>query len=164
MRELFDLTEQHYRLGNRLSPTNRSCLERLRRRFGRYTVQGCTGVAIGHFMADRLRSGRTPETVNRDMNVLRVAFRLGYQNDLLSKLPVIKKLPELTVRNEFFTRDEIDALMPCLPEYLRDLVLFGYLTGCERVRSPVSGGTTWTATARWSVWSLRRTRAERSGF
>ena len=77
MRELFDLTEQHYRLGNRLSPTNRSCLERLRRRFGRYTVQGCTGVAIGHFMADRLRSGRTPETVNRDMNVLQGRLSSG---------------------------------------------------------------------------------------
>ena len=132
MRELFDLAEQHYRLGNRLSSTNRSCLKLLRRRFGRYTVQGCTGVAIGHFMADRLRSGRTPETVNRDMNVLRVAFRLGYQNDLLPKMPVIKKLPELTVRNEFFTRTEIDALLPCLPEYLRDLVLFGYLTGWRK--------------------------------
>ena len=46
------------------------------------------------------------------MNVLRVAFRLGYQHDLVTKLPVIKKLPELTVRNEFFTRGEIDALLP----------------------------------------------------
>ena len=132
MRELFDLAEQHYWLGNRLTPTNRSCLGRLRRRFGAYTVQGCTGVAISHYMADRLRAGRTPETVNRDMNVLRVAFRLGYQHDLVAKLPVIKKLPELTVRNEFFSRAEIDALLPCLPEYLRDVVLFGYLTGWRK--------------------------------
>ena len=132
MRELFDLLEDHYRLGNRLSPTHRSCLGRLRRRFGRYTVQSCTGVAISHYMAERLRSGRTPETVNRDMNVLRVAFRLGYQNDLISKMPVIKKLPELTVRNEFFSREEVDSLMPCLPEYLKDVVLFGYLTGWRK--------------------------------
>jgi len=83
-------------------------------------------------MAERLRSGRTPETVNRDMNVLRVAFRLGYQNDLISKMPVIKKLPELTVRNEFFSREEVDSLMPCLPEYLKDVVLFGYLTGWRK--------------------------------
>ena len=112
MRELFDMAEQHYRLNNRLTPTNRSCPGRLRRRFRVYTVQGCMGVAISHYMADRLRARRTPETVNRDMNVLRVAFRLGYQHDLVTKLPVIKKLPELTVRNEFFTRGEIDALLP----------------------------------------------------
>ena len=112
MRELFDMAEQHYRLNNRLTPTNRSCPGRLRQRFRAYTVQGCMGVAISHYMADRLRAGRTPETVNRDMNVLRAAFRLGYQHDLVTKLPVIKKLPELTVRNEFFTRGEIDALLP----------------------------------------------------
>ena len=51
-------------------------------------------------MADQLRSGRTPEMVNRDMNVLRVAFRPGYQNDLVSKMPVIRKLPGLTVREK----------------------------------------------------------------
>ena len=132
MRELFDLLEDHYRLNNRLTPTHRSCLGRLRRRFGRYTVHSCTGVAINHYMADRLRSGRTAETVNRDMNVLRVAFRLGYQNDWVPRMPVIKKLPELTVRNEFFSREEIDALLPCLPEYLKDVVLFGYLTGWRK--------------------------------
>lgn len=132
MRELLDLAEQHYRLGNRLSSTNRSCLKLLRRRFCRYPVQGCTGIAIRQFMADRLRSGRTPEAVNRDMNLLRVAFRLGYQNDLLPKMPVIKKLPELTVRNEFFTPAEIDALLPCLSEDLRDLVLFAYMTGWRK--------------------------------
>ena len=60
MRKLFNLAGQHYRLGNRLSPSNGSCLEGLRRRFGCYKVLGCTGVAIGHFMNDRLRSGGTP--------------------------------------------------------------------------------------------------------
>ena len=36
------------------------------------------------------------------------------------------------MRNEFFTRDEVDALMPFLPEYLRDVVLFGFLTGWRK--------------------------------
>ncbi len=47
-------------------------------------------------------------------------------------MPVIKRLPELRVRNEFFTRAEIDTLLPCLPEYLRDVVLFGFLTGWRK--------------------------------
>ena len=132
MRELFDLVEQHFRINSRLSPTNVSCLGRLRRRFARYTVQACTGLAISHYMADMQRAGRTAEAINREMTVLRVALRLGYQHDLVPRVPVIKKLPELKVRNEFFTHEEIDSLLPCLPDYLRDVVLFGLLTGWRK--------------------------------
>ena len=132
MRDLFDLVEQYYRLNNRLTPTHRSYLGRLRQRFARYTVRTCTGQAISHYMADRKRAGRTAETINREIAVLRVAFRLGYENDLVARVPVIKRLPEFGVRNEFFTRAEIDALLPCLPEYLRDVVLFGFLTGWRK--------------------------------
>ena len=61
-----------------------------------------------------------------------VAFRLGYEHDLVPRIPFIKRLPELEVRNEFFTREEINGLLPCLPEYLRDVVLFGFLTGWRK--------------------------------
>ena len=66
------------------------------------------------------------------MAVLRVAFRLGYQHELVGGMPVIKRLPELGVRNEFFLREEMDLLLPCLPEYLRDVALFGFLTGWRK--------------------------------
>lgn len=132
MQDLFDMVEQYYQLNNTLSPTNRSCLRRLRRRFAEYAVQACTGLVISHYMADRQRQGRTAETINRDTCVLRVAFRLGYEHDLVERLPVIRRLPETGVRNEFFTRAEIDVLLPRLPEYLRDVVLFGYLTGWRK--------------------------------
>ena len=132
MQQLFDLTEQHYRLNNRTSRTNYSYLNRLRLRFGRYTVRACTALAISDYMDVRQQSGRTAETINREMDVLRAAFRLGYQHDLIQKIPFMKRLPALGVRNEFFTRDEIDLLLPCLRVYLRDLVLFGFLTGWRK--------------------------------
>ena len=132
MRDLFDLVEQHYQLNNHLTPTNRTCLRRLRQRFTRYTVQACTGLAISHYMATMQASGRKASTINREIAVLRFALRFGYQHDLVSRVPAIKLLPELTVRNEFFTRAEIDSLLPCLPEYLRDVVLFGFLTGWRK--------------------------------
>jgi len=131
MADLFDLLEHNYRLKN-CARTNSTFLERLRRRFAAYTVQSCTSLAISHYMAERQRAGRTAETINREMDVLRAAFRLGYQRDLLQKAPVIERLPALGVRNEFFTRQEIDALLPCLLEYLRDVVLFGFLTGWRK--------------------------------
>ena len=132
MRDLFDLVEQHFQINNRFSRTNVSCLGRLRRRFAGYAMHVCTTLAIKNYIADMQRAGRTAETINREMAVLRVAFRIGYEHDLVPRMPVIKKLPELRVRNEFFTREEIDSLLPCLPDYLRDVVLFGFLTGWRK--------------------------------
>ena len=132
MHDLFDLTEQHYQLNRCTSRTNMSYLNRLRRRFGGHAVQACTGLAIRHYMTARQRSGRTAETINREMDVLRAAFRQGIQHDLVQRMPYIKRLPSLGVRNEFFSREEIDVLLPWLPEHLRDVVLFAFLTGWRK--------------------------------
>ena len=132
MQDLFDLVENHYQLNNRSSATNSLCLRRLRRRFTGCTVQACTSLAISHYMTDMQREGRKAPTINREIAVLRSAFRLGYHHDLVARVPAIKLLPETAVRNEFFTRAELDALLPCLPEYLRDAVLFAFLTGWRR--------------------------------
>ena len=132
MKDLFDLVERHWRLNNRTSPANAAYLRRLRRRFAGYTIRACTGVAISHYMDARQRAGLKAASINREMVVLKAAFRLGYENDLVTRVPVIKRLPELGVRNEFFTHDEIDALLPCLPGYLRDVVLFAFLTGWRK--------------------------------
>ena len=132
MQDLFDLVEQEYQLKNRTSPANGSILRRLRQCFAGYTVDACTGLVITHYMAARQRAGRKPETINREMNVLRRAFSLGYQHDLVSRKPSIQRLPELGVCNEFFTREEVNLLLPHLPEYLRDVVLFGFLTGWRK--------------------------------
>ena len=132
MDQLFDLVEHSHQLNNRASRTNGVCLRRMREEFGKYTVPGCTRLVISDYMAARKRAGRKPSTINREISVLRFAFRLGYEHDMVTRMPVIKNLPDLAVRNEFFTGAEIDALLPCLPEHLRDVVLFGFLTGWRR--------------------------------
>ena len=131
MLDLFDLLENHYQLNN-TSRTGFLYLGRLRSRFAGYTVQACTSLAISHYMADMQRQGRKPPTINREIGVLRTAFRLGYRHDLVARVPAIELLPDHAVRNEFFTRAEIDALLPCLPEHLRDLVRFAFLTGWRK--------------------------------
>ena len=132
MRDLFDLLESSYRLRNCWTPTSAWCLKRLRRRFMDYTLEGCTALAISHYMTDMQRDGRKPETINREITALRTAFRLGYRHDLVKRVPPIELLPQLAVRNDFLTHEEIDALLPCLPHYLRDAVYFGFLTGWRK--------------------------------
>ena len=132
MLELFDLLERHFALNNRSSKSNATHLKRLRTRFATYTVAACTSVAISNYMAAMQRVGRSGATINREMAALRSALRLGYRLDLVDRVPAINRLPEYTVRNQFFTRPEIDVLLPHLPDYLRDLVLFGFLTGWRK--------------------------------
>ena len=132
MHHLFDLVEHNHHLNNRTSQSNGLCLTRMRKHFGKYTVQACTSQVINHYMAARQQAGRKPSTINREICIVRFAFRLGYEQDLVPKVPVIKNLPDLAVRNEFFTREEIELLIPRLPEYLRDPVLFGFLTGWRK--------------------------------
>ena len=132
MNDLFDLAESNHKLNNRTSPANGVFLRRLRRRFGGYTAKACDSLTIASYMANMQRKGRKPETINREIAILRFAFRLARRHELIDRVPSIKLLPQLAVRNEFFTREEIDALLPYLPEYLRDAVLFGYLVGWRK--------------------------------
>ena len=130
--DLLDLIESDFRLNSRKSKSNAWCLKRLRRRFARYTVSSCTALAINHYMTEMQRQDRKPETINREIAVLRSAFRLGHRLELVERVPSIKLLPQLAVRNEFFTPEEIQALLPCMPEHLRDVVLFAFLGGWRR--------------------------------
>lgn len=130
--DLLDLVEQDYRLNGRTGASGRTILRRLRSYFADYTVEACTSLAIAHYMESRQRKGRKPGTINREMNVLRRAFTLGYQHDLISRKPAVPRLPDLAVCNEFFTREDVDLLLPYLPDYLRDVTLFAYLTGWRK--------------------------------
>ena len=102
MEELFDLVEHHYQLNGFTSPTNGCSLRRMREHFDSYTVEGCNNLVIKRYMAARQKDGRKPETINREVSVLRVAFRLGYEDDLVQRIPVIRRLPEIRVRKRIF--------------------------------------------------------------
>ena len=132
MLDVFDLIENYYQLNGFTSKINDYCLRRLRRRFAGSTVQACTSLAVTHYMADMQRQGRKAPVINREIAVLRSALRLAYRHDLITRVPAIKLLPDHAVRNEFFTRAEIDVLLPCLRVYLKDVVLFAYLTGWRK--------------------------------
>ena len=129
MSQLFDLVERDHQVNRRTARSNWTYLNRLRRNFANRTVRECTSLMISHYQAGMQRSGRSAESINREFSVLRRAFKLGYLHDLVPRMPVVSRLPELKVRNEFFTRNEVDALLKHLPEYLVDVVRFAYLAG-----------------------------------
>lgn len=73
-----------------------------------------------------------PGTINRELAVLRRAFRLAVKSKRLLFRPDIELLPEDNARQGFFERVEFEAVRENLPAHLRPLVTFAYYTGWRR--------------------------------
>jgi integrase len=74
----------------------------------------------------RPRAKAANATVNRELALLKKALRLGIENGRILRMPRIRMLREAPPRQDFFTRDELDQLVPHLPAELRPVVLFAF--------------------------------------
>jgi integrase len=88
-----------------------------------------TTADVRTYSSARLDAGAAPATVNRELAVLKRAFRLAEQAGTVLHRPHIPMLDENNVRQGFFERDEFEAVREHLPEHLRGVVTFAYLTG-----------------------------------
>ena len=163
MQDLFDLVEHSFQLNNRTSPVEPGrCLLPDAKAFWQVHGPGLYRLwSISHYMAARQRAGRKPATINREISVLKVAFRLGYQHDLVTEECRSSRICRTWgCATSFSPARKIDALLPRLPDHLRDVVLFGFLTGWRKgeiigfeveQRGPFPARLS-------SGWSRRRTR------
>ncbi len=81
------------------------------------------------YSAHRLAQKAAPASVNRELAIVRRAFRLAQRAGLLAAIPHVPMLQEDNVRTGFFERHEHEAIVAHLPESLRAPVRFAYLTG-----------------------------------
>ena len=89
------------------------------------------------FSANRLEAGATPAEVNRELAIVRRAFRLAVENERYhGRVPKIPMLQERNVRTGFFDDAMVDAVESHLPKSLKPVVRFAYITGW-RVHSEV---------------------------
>jgi integrase len=72
-------------------------------------------------------------TINRFCQMLGQSFNLAIERKHLSSGPSIRHLSEVgNERKGFFTETEIRAVVANLPVYLKDFILFAYITGMRR--------------------------------
>jgi integrase len=71
-------------------------------------------------------------TVNRELAILRRAFRLAMRGSLLSSMPYVPMLKEDNARQGFFEREEFDAILERLPACLHPPLEFMYVTGWRK--------------------------------
>jgi integrase len=130
MEELFKALETDYAnnqrrsirsLGFRLAP--------LREAFGDVRALRVDAARIEDYKQDRLRAKKRPATVNRELAALKRAFSLAIAQERLTSAPKISLLVEDAPRQGFTSPGNFARIVEALPDDLKDLARFGYLTG-----------------------------------
>jgi integrase len=128
----------------------------LRRFFALTRAVDVTAEHLTRYSSERVAAGRAAATVNRELEVLRHAYRLAVQSKRLSpgRVPYVELLPVDNVRTGFFTAGEVGALISRLESQdLRDFVEWGFLTG---MRKGEAAALTWAMLDREGpAWTLR---------
>lgn len=96
--------------------------------FGALRGEEITEDRIAEYSRRRLeRDGVAPATLHRELSVLRRMLRLAAHK--LPRVPVIDMPRVHNARQGFFEEEDLQAVLPHLPDHARNLVEFLYLTG-----------------------------------
>jgi len=118
--------------GRRSLDTLRFRLKPLREAFGQDRARDVTAARITEYVRDRLAVKKARATVNRELAALRRAFALAIDQERLSAVPRVRLMADNNARQGFVTPADFERIVAELPEYLRDVARFGYLTGWRR--------------------------------
>jgi len=135
MSELFDdLMADYAAKGQDLRALEYRLRVHLRPAFGHLRAGQVTTALIRRYIAQRQQAGAAPATINRELALLKRAFRLGaaHTPPRVTSVPHIPMLREENARQGFLEAHEYRALVAEMPPTFRAIVAFGYYTGCRR--------------------------------
>ena len=104
--------------------------------FGGRRMASITTADVRNYVRQRQEQNAAAATINRELAALKRMFSLAFQAAKLLHRPYVPMLRENNTRTGFFERHEFEAVLEKLPEHLRPIVTFAYLTGW-RIRSEV---------------------------
>lgn len=97
--------------------------------FGGRRMVAITTTDIRAFVAERQAAKASNAGINRELAIIKRAFRLAVQAGKLLHVPHVPMLHEDNVRTGFFERDQFEAVREALPAELRGVVTFAYYCG-----------------------------------
>lgn len=121
---------EHYEVNELRSRDDIECRYRLHLfpYFGTRKAVAITGANINAYINLRKTAGAPNGTINRELEAMRRAYKLGIQQGTVLQMPHIPRLKENNVRTGFLTRAEVDKVCSHLKEPLNRFVLFAFLT------------------------------------
>lgn len=128
--ELLDDVIRDYQSRRRksMSTTVQRIEKNVRPPLGHLKVKDISNSVIRNYLNQRINAGAKPATVNRELCIISKAFAIA---DVPYR-PKIELLEESNVRAGFVTNAQMDAIENNLPDCLRSLVRFLYITGWRR--------------------------------
>ncbi len=108
-----------------------SHLKPIRELFGCERAIDINGQRIDNYILDRRRHAANA-TINRGLGGLKQALNLARKQGVLNHELYIPQLKEDNARQGFFEKNEFDAIVLELPEYLKDFMGFAYHTGWRK--------------------------------
>jgi integrase len=97
--------------------------------FGTRRASAVTTADVRKFILERQVHGASNTAINRELAALKRAFSLALQAAKILNKPHIPMLTENNVRRGFFEPDQFEALLKQLPEHVKPIVRFAYITG-----------------------------------
>jgi hypothetical protein len=129
--------------------------------FSGRTLSSITTADVRAFAAKRLEAGAAHSEINRELEIVKRAFRLAIQSErYIGRLPHIPMLAEAAPRTGFFDDVMIAAVEQHLAATLRPVVRFAYLTGW-RIKSEVLDDRTDKGPVRLTECLVMRRRTPR---
>ncbi len=119
--------------GNKSAGRASIALSHLRDTFGGLKAAQITPKAINTYLMDRTENAALG-TVYYELSILRRAFRLAVRRGELATVPTFPDMGKLNnARQGFFTDADVALLQVELPEHLRGLAQFAYLTSWRKM-------------------------------
>ena len=97
--------------------------------FGAVRASAVTTADVRNFILKRQTQGGSNTAINRELTALKRAFSMAVEAGKILMKPHIPMLAENNVRKGFFEKIQFEALLDQLPEHLKPVVRFAYLTG-----------------------------------
>jgi integrase len=88
-----------------------------------------TTADINRFVLVRQEAGASNGEINRELTAVKRSFSLGIQSGKILVKPYIPMLRENNIRTGFFEPEQFGALLLGLPEHLKPVAQFAYITG-----------------------------------
>src|SRR6185503_944811 len=127
LEQMHELLLVNYRFKRNKTDPSRHVM-RLAESFGGMLGEDITEERIAEYSRKRLeRDGMTQATLRRELEILKRMLRLASAK--LPRVPIVDMPRVDNARQGFFEEEELQAILPHLPEHARSLVEFLYLTG-----------------------------------
>ncbi len=136
--DLLTSLHTHWRVNDRKSiPNLMAHVRRLDKYFGALDAKRLRPQNLQDYTLMSKVEGRANDTINKDMAILRAAYRLGHRQEEIDRVPAFPRLKVSNVRQGTYTGEEVARLMAELPAHYRPLIRYAYLTGrrSQEIRS-----------------------------